>query len=88
MDDEALRRLRTENLEHIFSAASHRRLIVAGPGTGKTFTFKQVIARATDEVLVLSFLNNLVDDLARDLGDSDGAHLSSLLSQSATQDGR
>jgi superfamily I DNA/RNA helicase len=50
-----------------------RRLIVAGPGTGKTFTFKDALARAIANAgegqgLALTFIRSLVEDLKADLG--------------------
>ena len=42
---------------------------VAGPGTGKSFTFQEIIESPKyrdKKVLILSFINRLVDDLQRD----------------------
>jgi hypothetical protein len=61
--------LRTRNLEAVLSSGSRKKVIVAGPGTGKTFTFGKVLERVDGEVLILSFLGNLVADLEKDLGD-------------------
>jgi superfamily I DNA/RNA helicase len=46
-------------------------LVVAGPGTGKTTLFKQLLHAGQSSVernLVLTFINNLADELRRDLG--------------------
>jgi hypothetical protein len=69
MDDEEMDRDRAENLERVLSSAARHRVIVAGPGTGKTFTFKKVLERVDGVALVLSFLGSLVEDLEHDLGD-------------------
>lgn len=47
------------------STARHK-IVVAGPGTGKTYLFKQVLQGKT-KPLTLSFINTLVDDLMVDL---------------------
>jgi superfamily I DNA/RNA helicase len=57
----------------IVESDAAKRLIVAGPGTGKSFTFKKALAAAIQEVgegrgLALTFIRNLVADLERDLG--------------------
>ena len=52
----------------IISSKSHKKLIVAGPGTGKSYLFQQICkANGQSEILTLSFINELVDDLSRDL---------------------
>ena len=56
MDDEEMARKRTENLDSVLNSAARHRVIVAGPGTGKTFTFKKVLERVDGPALVLSFL--------------------------------
>jgi hypothetical protein len=48
-----------------------KRLVVAGPGTGKTTLFKQLLQAdggPADKSVVLTFINNLADELRRDLG--------------------
>lgn len=57
--------------EAILSSDATRKLVVAGPGTGKSFLFQQICRRncelgATNN-LALSFINELVDDLSKDL---------------------
>ena len=51
----------------ILASDAQRRIIVAGPGTGKTHTFKQVLAQAGDGALALTFLSLLVRDLESEL---------------------
>lgn len=58
---------REEYSRLILSSTSPKRIIIAGPGTGKTFTFRGALQIAGGG-LVLSFLNNLVADLTNKLG--------------------
>ena len=57
--------------EKILNSDAQKKLIVAGPGTGKSFLFQQICKRKLDEgsakILALSFINELVDDLSQDL---------------------
>ena len=48
---------------------SAHKLVVAGPGTGKTFTFRKLLATKPGENLALTFINNLANDLRDGLGD-------------------
>lgn len=61
-----------EAVEGILASSSRKKLVIAGPGTGKTTLFKQMLELAPgqrDERIVLTFINNLKDDLEDDLGD-------------------
>lgn len=61
------------HIEEILNSQASKKLIVAGPGTGKTFFFKEIINHtggAKNEYLTLTFINNLEDELQRDLGES------------------
>src|SRR6266568_2499362 len=66
----------TERLEaaiqKILLSDSRRKLVVAGPGTGKTTLFRKVLDQAAQENgrLVLTFINNLKDELDTKLRDS------------------
>jgi superfamily I DNA/RNA helicase len=51
----------------ILDSGSPKRLILAGPGTGKTFTFKRALEAAEGNGLVITFVRNLVADLATKL---------------------
>ncbi len=58
-------------IEAVVGSPSDRKLVIAGPGTGKTTLFKQLLELAPgnpDQRIVLTFLNNLKDDLENDLG--------------------
>src|SRR3990167_7415439 len=64
---------RNEHLEAIISSNHNKRLIIAGPGTGKTHTFKKVLEKiaSTGSSVVFTLINNLADDLKdslRELG--------------------
>lgn len=56
-------------LENILNSTSKKKIIVSGPGTGKTFTFKALFARKQGNYLALTFINDLAEKLKRDLGD-------------------
>lgn len=59
-------------IDRIVASTSPRKLIVAGPGTGKTWLFKTLLTNTdgdVDERLVLTFINNLRADLAASLGE-------------------
>ena len=57
--------------DRILQSDNRKKLIVAGPGTGKTFIFRELLQQCAgqpDQRLVLTFINNLKDDLERSLG--------------------
>ncbi|MFV2045213.1 MAG: UvrD-helicase domain-containing protein, partial [Anaerolineales bacterium] len=60
---------RKKHLESILASDSSHKLIISGPGTGKTFTFGKVLENDPGNSLVITLLNNLVDDMQRDLGE-------------------
>lgn len=54
----------------IMESGGAKKLVIAGPGTGKTTLFKRILEASPggeDQRLVLTFINNLRDDLAKDL---------------------
>lgn len=58
--------------KRILESDSQWKLIVSGPGTGKTSFFSEAIdyyGGKKNSYLVLTFINNLVDELRRDLGE-------------------
>lgn len=57
---------REKHVDAILASPSSKKLVVAGPGTGKTFLFKQILA-GKKNTLTLTFINALVDDLALEL---------------------
>lgn len=57
-------------LQKILSSTAEKKLIVAGPGTGKTHTFQELLKESgSKKNLVLTFINRLVDDLESALGE-------------------
>lgn len=57
---------RTKYVNDILASNADKKVVVAGPGTGKTFLFKKVLNGKT-KTLTLSFVNSLVDDLSLEL---------------------
>ena len=58
-----------ERLKHvnaILMSESQKKVVVAGPGTGKTYLFKEIL-RGKKETLTLTFVNSLVEDLCLEL---------------------
>src|SRR5690242_15821923 len=53
-------------VDAVMQSSARKKVVVAGPGTGKTHLFKQVLAGKTD-CLTLTFVNSLVEDLSLDL---------------------
>ncbi len=54
----------------ILLSTARKKLVIAGPGTGKTTLFKEILSRAPgepDHRIVLTFINNLKNDLEQDL---------------------
>lgn len=57
-------------IEAVLQSPSRKKLVIAGPGTGKTTLFKQMLELASgepDQCIVLTFINNLKDDMEKDL---------------------
>jgi superfamily I DNA/RNA helicase len=60
-----------KSLQEILSSEYKNKLILGGPGTGKTFLFKNIIESLPENsnILVITFINNLVDDLEKRLSE-------------------
>jgi superfamily I DNA/RNA helicase len=61
-----------EAVERVLASASRKKLVVAGPGAGKTTLFRKLLDQADgddERRLVLTFINNLKSDLDRSLGE-------------------
>ncbi len=59
---------RDEKVRILVESKSRLKIVVAGPGTGKSYAFRKVLSALPDgERVALSFLNNLVHDLQKDL---------------------
>lgn len=58
-----------DSIEKILISDHKKKLVVGGPGTGKTFLFRNVIENLpkNTHILVITFINNLVDDLEKQL---------------------
>jgi superfamily I DNA/RNA helicase len=57
-------------IEAVLRSPSRKKLVIAGPGTGKTRLFKEMLELASgepDQRVVLTLINNLKDDLEKDL---------------------
>lgn len=64
-------RERDEDVEKVISSKHPRKIVVASPGTGKTFLFNQIIKRRKKKgkanILALTFIGKLSDELADEL---------------------
>lgn len=57
---------RQEHIDAVLNSASHKKIVVAGPGTGKTYLFKEIL-KGKRKTLTLTFVNTLVEDLSLEL---------------------
>lgn len=57
---------RDKHVEAVVKSKSAKKVVVAGPGTGKTFLFKKVL-QGKRKTLTLTFVNSLVEDLSLEL---------------------
>lgn len=68
---EKQQKLADKYIDAILRSKTLKKLVIAGPGTGKSFLFKEICKdnkrKGLNSSLVLSFINELVVDLARDL---------------------
>ena len=58
-------------IEAVLNSSSDKKLVIAGPGTGKTTLFKRLLELAPgdpNQRIVLTFINSLKNDLEDDLG--------------------
>jgi superfamily I DNA/RNA helicase len=59
---------RQEYVDRLVQSPARLKIVVAGPGTGKSYAFRKVLAALPDgDRIALSFINNLVHDLQKDL---------------------
>jgi len=59
-------------VDAVLDSQSRKKLVVSGPGTGKTYLFRKLLERSPGDAnqrVVLTFINNLRDDLADELQD-------------------
>jgi superfamily I DNA/RNA helicase len=57
---------RREHVDAVVNSPATKKIVVAGPGTGKTFLFKKILA-GKKKTLTLTFVNSLVEDLSLEL---------------------
>ena len=60
---------RSEATRRVVESEHPKRLIVSGPGTGKSYAFKLALQRKGQRGLALTFIRSLTAELAKDLGD-------------------
>jgi superfamily I DNA/RNA helicase len=65
IDDQEKDRKRYSEL--IIDSTAKKKIIVAGAGTGKTYTFQELLKGKNGNALALTFINNLANDLKNDL---------------------
>jgi superfamily I DNA/RNA helicase len=67
LDKHELARLdREKHVDAVLQSKSTKKIVVAGPGTGKTYLFKRIL-EGKKPTLTLTFVNSLVEDLSLDL---------------------
>jgi superfamily I DNA/RNA helicase len=72
MDDKQYFDQLNEHINKILNSDALKKLLVAGPGTGKTSFFEKTIkyyGGSKENYLILTFINNLEDELQKDLGE-------------------
>lgn len=57
---------RQKHVDEILNSTSKKKIVVAGPGTGKTYLFKEILNNKKNS-LTLTFVNSLVADLSLEL---------------------
>ena len=57
---------RQKYVDAVLGSSSRKNIVVAGPGTGKTYLFKQILINKKNS-LTLTFVNALVEDLSLEL---------------------
>jgi superfamily I DNA/RNA helicase len=57
---------RQKYVDAVLNSQSNKKIVVAGPGTGKTFLFSEIL-KNKDKALTLSFVNTLIEDLSLEL---------------------
>ena len=54
---------RNRYVNNILNTTSNKKVVVAGPGTGKTYLFKRIL-KGKKKALTLTFINSLIEDLS------------------------
>ncbi len=68
MTDDEIKQARTDALNAILDDPATHKVVVAGPGTGKTHTYKELLSRVEGPALAITFLTVLVKDLEDSIG--------------------
>lgn len=63
---DSVKREREEYVAAVLNSSSKKKIVVAGPGTGKTYLFKRIL-KGKKNTLTLTFVNSLVEDLSLEL---------------------
>jgi len=58
---------RDKQTEAVLSCTAKKKVVVAGPGTGKTYLFQELLRKKSGNCLTLTFINALVDELSLSL---------------------
>lgn len=58
---------RDKSIRRILESTNPKKIIISGPGTGKTYSFKALFGRKQGNYLALTFINDLADKLKKDL---------------------
>lgn len=58
---------RSRQTKEVLTSSAKKKIIVAGPGTGKTYLFQQLLEGRPNNCLTLTFINALVDELSLSL---------------------
>lgn len=53
----------------ILKSSGLKKIIVSGPGTGKTYIFQKILEEKKGNCLIITFINNLANKLKEDLGE-------------------
>ena len=61
-----VKRQRQKHVDAIVNSDARNKIVVAGPGTGKTYLFQNILDGKSN-TLTLTFVNELVDDLSLEL---------------------
>lgn len=58
---------REKHTNAVVDSSANHVIVAAGPGSGKTFLFKKICEQKHGSILVVSFINELINDLKTDL---------------------
>ena len=58
---------RTSSTNKIINSLAIKKIIISGPGTGKTFIFKKILKNKGGNCLAITFINNLANKLKIEL---------------------